>query len=161
MLASFVIALIFTKFQKNFNLFTSLANVVTSMYAVLILYYSAPLIYYGYFTSNDYFFKKYIPYYKNFSDLNKFLPMNARIVVTGSPRINLYHMPRPLIQPTKNQNKCLFHFLVGDDRLKGDYKIYYSDNEAVQYTFRTPNTTPKLNKLKIYYLINNCKVTPE
>lgn len=160
-LASFVIAFIFTKFQKNFNLFISLGNVVTSMYAVLILYYSAPLIYYGYFTSNNYFFKKYIPYYKNFSDLNKSLPMNAKIVVTGSPRINLYHMPRPQIQPKKNQNKCLFHFLVGNNRLKGDYKIYYSDNEAVQYTFRTPNTAPKLNKLKIYHLINDCKVTPK
>jgi len=154
-LSSFTLTIIISKIPKILKLFKFLATSGTALYTSLIFYYTLPLISMGYFSPKDDFLTKYIPYYKNFAELNSILHDDVRMVVRGS-RINLYHLPRPLLGPFEEQNNCIVHFVVGKEKPQDDFELLYSDNKAVQYTYRTPNKAPSRDQLRLYGTKNSC-----
>ena len=143
--------MIITKTPKILKFLTFLASTGTAVYTGLIFYYATPLISAGYFAPKDDFLIKYIPYYKNFVDLNAILNVDGRIVVKGS-RVNLYHLTRLLLDPFNNKNNCVIYFVVGEKKPEKGFELIYSDNMAVQFTYRTPKKAPSRNQLRVSHV---------
>ena len=112
------------------------------------------------------FLNKYIHFYKDFLELDKILPINAKILPVGGIRVSAYYSPRSIYMSVPDfeiskgpgylfvdgeDHKSYFESLFG---LQIGKKIY-ENNNSVQYTFRTPGKLPLITHLRVFDIIDN------
>ena len=167
-------------FKNNLKIIIIMVS-LTLPWLTVQAYYAKPFIEMslGIYPKNI-FFSKYIPFYKDYKQLDKILPFNANILVVGS-RVNSFYSPRPMFMSINDLNTINYPsylFVVGQniDVSSLDLNIgnvVYKNTRAIQFTFRTPHlnlpliksltTTglgfskssrkPKINHLTVYEII--------
>ena len=147
------IELVPTFFKKYKKLCQTTFLLLSFPWLLLDIYYSYPLITKA-FLRPEIFKNDYIPFYKDFVELNNLLDKNSEILVYGT-RINTFHSPRKVLfhanEMKKNKNsKYLFLVGYGTEKSLKLGKLVYKNDEAKQFCFRTPYKKCIRVQLRVY-----------
>ena len=106
------------------------------------------------------FYREKIPFYDDFSKIDKIIQEDAVFLYRGAVRLNAVFAPRPVFMDGKDVpiRKKVYLFQVDGDSCSetGGYKVgklLYLNNNAIIESYRNPFRQNKIGRLKIYALV--------